>query len=162
MAKIIRSSTQLSSTKKDSRILDTKKSNLVKDLKEKTLSSKDTKAKVESPKKVVKAESKKETKAKAEAPKIAKKEVKAESKDKIVAKKEVKVAAKKADPIQSKFNAAFDAVKVSTQKVKIGETGITVFTTDRLSPKQFSKLKSIAGKKLDLSTRGESWVMSYQ
>ena len=68
---------------------------------------------------------------------------------------------KAAKVLSSKFENALSSVKVTATKIKYGEGNVTVFTNDRLSPKQFSKLKSIAGKKLDLSTRGESWVLAY-
>ena len=105
--------------------------------------------------------SKREGKAKAKDVKVEK-----SSKEQPVKAKEVAAAPKgkkvvKENPLKGKFDAALSAVKITAEKIKFGETDITVLTQDRLSAKQFGKLKSIAGKKLNLSARGDSWVMTY-
>jgi hypothetical protein len=67
----------------------------------------------------------------------------------------------KPNPLNAKFENAFVAVKVTIEKIKITDESVVIQTQDRLSAKQFGKIKSVAGKKATLTTRGESWLLTY-
>jgi hypothetical protein len=73
-------------------------------------------------------------------------------------KEEVKAAA----AVVTKFNTAFESVKLSIEKSKFSDTEVVIQTPDRISAKQYAKIKAIGGKKLELTVRGELWILTYR
>ncbi len=114
---------------------------------------------------------------KAEAPKakpaLAPKKAEASAKPAAKAKSDVKAPAAKAAPVkagkapaidpkvEAKFVAAYGSVELKIEKIKQADDIITVTLGDTLTTKQFAKVKSVAGKKGELTQRGSTWVITY-
>ena len=66
-----------------------------------------------------------------------------------------KAAAPKVSAIVTKVIALLPTAKIKEKD------GITTVTAERMSASHFSKLKVIGGKKAELTSKGENWVITY-
>lgn len=71
-------------------------------------------------------------------------------------------AVKSLDKGQVKVQAALDASKIKVEKIKTVDGITNVIVSGALTAKQFSKVKTVSGRKALLAPKGENWMLTYQ